>query len=112
MTPERVSLSLRKGKERQAGSRGGWGGCCGCESLSRRGRTPQEPMTLSAGWTETFCAECSAFLSLPLGHHFSPQALTTKSSPPTQMPQEEPTGRLGRVWGPGELGEPAPNNSQ
>lgn len=71
-------------------------------------------LALSVGWTETFCGEGFAFLSLPLGHHFYPQArpLTTKLSPPaetgrglavhTRVTQEEPTGRLVSVWWAGE----------
>lgn len=69
---------------------------------------------LAPGWTETFCGESPAFLSLPLRHHFCPQArpLTTKKlSPPAQLThmgrgmavhtrvtREEPMGRLASAW--------------
>lgn len=71
-------------------------------------------LALSVGWTEPFCGEGFAFLSLALGHRFYPQArpLTTELCPPTQtgrgvavhtwVTQQEPTGRLVSVWWSGE----------
>lgn len=70
-------------------------------------------LMLATGWTKTFCGESPAFLSLPLRHHFYPQArpLTTKLLPTAQLIHigrgmamhtrvtlEEPMGRQASAW--------------